>query len=129
MTHDPIADMLTRMRNALAQRHKYVDVRLSKLNGAILKVLQEEGLIEKFFNDEDNHMIRVFLKYDNNRNALISQLKRMSSPGRRLYVQWPDVPIVRKGLGMAIVSTSQGVMNGNKARIKQVGGELLCCVW
>lgn len=129
MIHDPIADMLTRMRNALLQQHRFVDVRLSKLNSAILKVLLEEGFIQKFLTDEEKKIIRVFLKYDSNKQPLITTLRRMSSPGRRRYVGCEEVPIVRKGLGTAVMSTSQGVMNGKSARNKRIGGELLCCVW
>ena len=129
MLNDPIADMLTRMRNANLQKHRYVDVRKSKMIEAILLVLQESGFIKEFQLVPEEGMIRVYLKFDEERAPIIKGLQRVSSPGRRVYVKSLDVPIVRRGIGMVVVSTSKGIMSGFQARKEKVGGELICTIW
>lgn len=129
MLSDPIADMLTRVRNAAQQKHRYVDVSLSKMIVFIIKVLEDEGFINGHVINEEKRLVRIYLKYDKSRNSLIQGLKRMSKPGRRVYVGWGEVPIIRKNLGLSVVSTSKGIMSGTSARKQRIGGELLCTVW
>lgn len=129
MLNDPIADMLTRIRNAVMQKHRYVDVSLSKMNLAVLSVLKESGFVSHFVANSEKRVVRIYLKYEANRNSFIQGLKRVSSPGRRVYVKADQVPVIRRGLGLSIVSTSQGIMSGKAARKENIGGELLCCVW
>lgn len=129
MLNDPIADMLTRVRNAAQQKHRYVDVRLSKMIIYIIKVLEEEGFVNAHVINEDKRLVRIYLKYDKSRSSLINGLKRMSKPGRRVYVKWEEVPIIRRNLGLSVVSTPKGVMSGTNARKQRMGGELLCTVW
>ncbi len=123
---DPIADMLTRIRNAHGAIHKKVLIPYSKMKVSIAEILKNEGYINDFaVQDKD---IKVTLKYAKGR-PLISGLKRISTPGRRVYVGVEDIPQVQNGLGICILSTSQGVMEGGAAREKKVGGELLCEIW
>lgn len=129
MINDPIADMLTRIRNAALQKHRYVNVRTSKLITALLSVMKETGFVLDFVNDENGRETRVFLRYHLNKFSLIQGLKRVSSPGRRIYVGWQDVPVVQNGLGLALVSTSKGIMSGQKAKNEKVGGEFMCTIW
>ncbi|MBM3192714.1 MAG: 30S ribosomal protein S8 [Chlamydiae bacterium] len=129
MLNDPIADMLTRIRNAALQKHRYVDVRASKLITSILSVMKETGFVLDFVNNENQKDIRVFLRYHLNKFSLIQGLKRVSSPGRRIYIGWQDVPVVQNGLGLAVVSTSKGVMSGQKAKNEKIGGEFICTIW
>jgi small subunit ribosomal protein S8 len=129
MIHDPIADMLTRIRNALAREHRFVHVLYSKINLNILNVLIEAGFIDKVLTDDEKHFIRVYLKYTSDRKPMIKNLKRVSSPGRRRYVGVEQLPVLRRGLGKTVVSTSKGVMDAEKARRENIGGELLCSVW
>jgi small subunit ribosomal protein S8 len=129
MIHDPIADMLTRIRNALAREHRFVHVMYSKLNVNILNVLVEAGFIDKLLVNEELHLIRVYLKYTYDRKPMINKLTRVSSPGRRRYVKAEELPVLRRGLGKTVVSTSKGVMDSDRARRENIGGELLCSVW
>lgn len=129
MLNDPIADMLTRIRNAALQKHRYVDVRSSKLITSLLSVMKECGFVHEFVFNEEERETRVFLRYHLNKHSLIKGLKRVSSPGRRIYVGWQDVPVIQNGLGLALISTSQGVMSGQKAKDKKVGGEFMCTIW
>lgn len=128
---DPIADFLTRIRNATAARHKYVDVNWSKMNQSIAQVMQESGFIEQFLVRSEGGIstMRVYLRYTRGRASVIRGLKRVSTPGRRYYVGYEDMPSVFNGLGISIVTTSQGVLSGQEARRRKVGGELLCFVW
>ena len=126
---DPIADLLTRIRNAMLARHRYVDVDLSKMKKSICEVLKESGYVEHFLIDDTKRKMRVFLKYNKRKTCVISGLKRISKPGVRRYVGYSDIPNVLEGLGLAILSTSKGVMSGSRARNEKVGGELLCTVW
>ena len=129
MLNDPIADMLTRIRNAALQKHRYVDVRASKMITSILSVMKDTGFVLDYVSGENQKEIRVFLRYHLNKFSLIQGLKRVSKPGRRIYVGWQDVPVVQNGLGLALVSTSKGIMSGQKAKNEKVGGEFICTIW
>jgi small subunit ribosomal protein S8 len=129
---DPVSDFLTRIRNALKARHRYVDVPLSKLKQNIAVILKEQGFIENYLvkTDQNNRgTMRVFLKYRMGRTPVITGIKRMSKPGLRRYVSSEDIPHFYGGLGLSIVSTSKGVLAGQDAQKQKVGGELLCIVW
>ena len=127
---DIVADLLTRIRNGKDAKHKYVDVRYSKLNKAIIEVLKEKGYVNSFLLNESMYCIRIFLKYKSKtRESIIQGLKRVSTPGRRFYVGYNDIPVVQSGLGIAILSTSSGVIDGHAALKQKEGGELLCLVW
>ncbi len=130
-TNDPIADLLTRIRNATRAQHRFVDLPKSRLNAEIVRVLKEEGFVQEFQLVEEDvaGYIRAELKYAPGRVSLIHGLKRVSKPGLRRYVSCSEIPFVCGGLGIAILSTSCGVMTGKNARAKHVGGELLCTVW
>jgi small subunit ribosomal protein S8 len=129
---DPIADMLTRIRNALAVRHDSVLVPASKVKLALAKILKDEGFILGFDSVRSStpqNMIKVALKYGERSDPTITGLKRVSKPGLRVYVQKNKIPRYYGGLGVAVVSTSQGIMTGHQAWRKGLGGELLCYVW
>ena len=131
MTSDPIADMLTRIRNGIMARHKQVFVPGSKIKIAILRILKQEGFIRDFevTKDVPQPQIRIVLKYDRDRSSVITGLLRVSRPGRRSYVKRDEIPWVLSGLGIAILSTSQGILTGQKARRLGLGGEVMCHVW
>jgi len=131
MMTDPIADMLTRIRNANMAQHRSVLIPSSKIKVALARILKEEGYIQHFDVNraEPQPMLRIILRYDENRRPVISGLKRVSKPGRRIYTKRQSIPRVRSGLGTTILSTSLGVMTGKKARRLNVGGEVLCYVW
>ena len=128
---DPIADLLTRIRNALIARHDRVDVPASKIKVAIVRILKDEGFIKNFKVSKDNKqgMIRVFLKYSDRNSPVINGLERISTPGRRVYQKSSDILPVLSGLGVAIVSTSAGVMTDKEARRQNLGGEMICQIW
>lgn len=128
---DPIADLLTRIRNALIARHDRVDVPASKIKVAIVRILKDEGFIKNFKVSKDNKqgMIRVFLKYSDRNTPVINGLERISKPGRRVYQKSADILPVLSGLGVAIVSTSSGVMTDKEARRQSIGGEMICQIW
>ena len=128
---DPISDMLTRIRNGLTVRKRFVMVPSSKIKIAIAQILLEEGYIQGYevTNERPQPNIRVWLKYDKKQRPVVTGLKRVSSPGRRVYRAKRDLPWVLSGLGVAIVSTPKGVMTGREARRQGVGGEVLCYVW
>ena len=128
---DPIADMLTKIRNAVQVRHEKVDVPTSKLKLEIVKILKTEGYIKNFkkVTEDNKNIIRIFLKYDDSNNSVIHGVEKISTPGRRVYSGYKDLPRVYNGLGTLIVSTSAGVTTGKKASEKMVGGELVCKVW
>ncbi|ERF59763.1 MULTISPECIES: 30S ribosomal protein S8 [Treponema] len=128
---DPVADMLTKVRNAVAVRHEKVDVPTSKLKLEIVKILKTEGYIKNFkkVQEDGKNIIRIFLKYDGQNNSVIHGMKKISTPGRRVYSGFKDLPRVYNGYGTLIVSTSAGVTTGKKATEKMVGGELICTVW
>jgi small subunit ribosomal protein S8 len=133
---DPIADMLTRIRNAVSSRHPRVDLPASKLKVEIARILQDEGYILGFKLVDANgsgqtaqQVVRLFLKYGSGGERVISGIERVSRPGRRVYVSRDDVPSVLGGLGVSILTTSRGVMSGRAAQRAGVGGEILCNVW
>ncbi len=128
---DPIADMLTKIRNASAARFEKVDIPTSKMKLEIVKILKNEGYIKNFkkVNQDNFSYIRIFLKYDEKQNPIIHGLQKISTPGRRVYAGYREMPRVLNGYGTLIVSTSQGVTTGKKAVEKKVGGELICSVW
>ena len=128
---DSIADMLTRIRNAGAAKHETVDVPASKMKKAIAQILLDEGYIKslQLIEDGKQGIIRIVLKYGENKTSVISGLRRVSKPGLRIYTNCEDMPKVMKGLGIAIVSTSKGVMTDKQARKENVGGEVLAFVW
>jgi small subunit ribosomal protein S8 len=130
MVTDPIADMLTRVRNAASARHRRVDMPVSKLKVEIARLLKENHYIHDFkvLEDQKFGVLRLYLKYYQEK-SVIRELKRVSRPGLRRYVGVQEIPRVRNGLGMAILSTSRGVMNDSEARANKVGGELLAIVW
>lgn len=131
MLTDPIADMLTRIRNAQKARHEKVEMPSSRMKKEIARILKDEGFIKNYkaITDKHKEVLAVFLKYDSDSGPVIKGLKRSSKPGRRLYVNKDDIPSVRGGLGVAIISTSKGLMTDREARKEQVGGEWLCSVW
>lgn len=128
---DPIADMLTRIRNANSAKHETVDIPASNMKKAIAQILLDEGYIAsyKVIEDEKQGVIRVTLKYTENKAQVITGLRRVSKPGLRIYSNVEDMPKVMKGLGIAIVSTSKGIMTDREARKQNVGGEVLAFVW
>lgn len=128
---DPIADMLTKVRNAVQARHEKVDVPTSRLKLEIVKILKTEGYIKNFkkIQEEGKNIIRIFLKYDDTNDSVIHGLEKVSKPGRRVYSGYKDLPRVFNGYGTLIVSTSLGVTTGKKASEKMVGGEVICKVW
>lgn len=127
--HDPISDFLTRIRNAQKQKHKYVDLRLSKQVHNIAKLLEAQGFVEHVLVDDEKRRMRVFLKYSKSRMPVVNGLKRESSPGLRRYIGHQDIPKILGGMGMAVVSTTQGIIDGETARQKKLGGEYLCTIW
>jgi small subunit ribosomal protein S8 len=128
---DPIADMLTRIRNANNAKHTKVVIPSSNIKKAIAAILMEEGYIKdvKYMEDDKQGMIEITLKYGEDSSKVISGIKRISKPGLRIYTSKNDVPKVLNGLGIAIISTSKGIMTDKNARKSNVGGEVLCYVW
>ena len=140
MMMDTVADFLSRIRNANLVYKEYVDTQYSKVNEAIAKILKEEGfikdyeIVEEAFKRAKNpenkkKVLRVYLKYGPNRERVINEIQRVSKPGRRVYVGVEEIPLVKAGLGVAILSTNKGIIPGYKARKFGVGGEVLCYVW
>lgn len=128
---DPIADMLTRIRNASSVKHETVDVPGSKFKVELARILKQEGFIRefKFIEDDKQGNLRIFLKYGAGKERVITGIKRISKPGLRVYANKEEVPRVLGGLGIAILSTSGGVMTDKQARSEGVGGEVICYVW
>ena len=129
---DPISDLLTRIRNASSERHEKVEVPASRIKANIVRVLKEEGYIKNFrlMRDEQGHpVIKVFLKYTDKGDSVIQGIRRISRPGLRQYSSYGEFPRPLNGAGVAIVSTSKGVVTGQRARTWKVGGEVLCEVW
>jgi small subunit ribosomal protein S8 len=128
---DPIAHMLTKMRNAISAQKPQVEVKSSKLKARIAEILKEEGYIKNFeiISDNKQGILKIYFIYDNNKESVISNLQRVSKPSRRFYVAKDEVPSVLSGLGIAILSTSRGVMTDRAAREVGVGGEVICYVW
>ena len=130
-TTDPIADMLTRIRNANTSKHSTVDIPASKMKSSIAQILLDEGYIKSFeeIKDEKQGILRVTLKYDESGKRVISGLKRISKPGLRIYVNKEEIPQVLNGLGIALISTSKGIKTDKNARKDGLGGEVLAYVW
>jgi small subunit ribosomal protein S8 len=128
---DPIADMLTRIRNANMVRHEKLEVPASNLKKEIAEILKREGFVRdvEYVEDSKQGIIRIFLKYGQNDERVITGLKRISKPGLRVYAKTNEVPRVLNGLGIALVSTSNGLLTDKEARAKQVGGEIVAYVW
>ncbi len=128
---DPIADMLTRIRNANMVRHEKLEIPASNLKKEIAEILKREGFIRdvEYVEDSKQGIIRIFLKYGQNDERVITGLKRISKPGLRVYAKTNEVPKVLNGLGIALVSTSNGLLTDKEARAKQVGGEIVAYVW
>lgn len=132
MHSDPIADLLTRIRNGLHARHDYVDVPYSRIKEAIVKILKDEGFIANCVTTQDGHkfpVIRIHLRYDEKRRPVIKQIRRVSKPGLRVYRGSDELRPLRSGLATRIVTTSSGVMTDREARKRRIGGEVLCEVW
>lgn len=127
---DPIADMLTRIRNATSVRQEYVDMPSSKLKINLAKLMKDEGYILNYrlIKDKGHELLRIMLKYSG-KNSLIIGLKRISRPGRRVYCGYNELPVIHGGLGIAIVSTSKGILTDAQARNEKIGGELVCAIW
>lgn len=128
---DTIADLLTRIRNALSAKHTSVEVPASNMKKAIVQILLDEGYIRKFIVSDDGKqgVIKIYLKYTEDKKPAIVGLKRVSKPGLRIYSSVEDMPKVMKGLGIALISTSKGVMTDRRARRENVGGEVLAFIW
>jgi small subunit ribosomal protein S8 len=128
---DPIADMLTRIRNANMVRHEKLEVPASKIKREIAEILKREGFIRdvEYIEDNKQGILRIFLKYGPNNERVITGLKRISKPGLRVYAKADEIPRVLNGLGIAIISTSQGILTDKEARAKRTGGEIIAYVW
>jgi len=128
---DPVADYLTRIRNALHAKYNYVDIPASNLKRKMSRILLEQGYIKKYIiiKDGKQGLIRIWLKYDEEKNPVITKIIRVSKPGRRQYVNVNDLPRVKNNLGIAILTTPKGVITANEARRQNVGGEVLCYIW
>lgn len=128
---DPIADLLTRVRNAGNAKHPKLDMPASRIKEAVATVLKDQGYIKnlKVTPDDKQGVLSIYLKYDQDNTPIIHEIKRVSTPGRRVYVGKDEIPKIKNGLGCAIISTSKGVMHGEAAREAQVGGEVICTVW
>lgn len=127
--NDPIAELLTKIRNAKGAQHRFVDMSFSKMKVKILDILKNQRFIENFLVNEEKHKLRVFLRYNNNRESIIHGLDRVSRSGLRRYIGYNRIPRIFNGMGIAILSTPKGVIDGETARNLKVGGEILCTVW
>lgn len=128
---DPIADMLTKIRNASLSKHEKVDISSSNLKLQIIKILKNEGFIRNFKKVTKDNLpsIRVYLKYDDKSSPVIHGIERVSTPGRRAYCGYKDIPSVYNGIGVVVISSSLGVITGKKAKDAKVGGEVICKIW
>jgi small subunit ribosomal protein S8 len=128
---DPVADFLTRVRNANSVNHEKVEIPASKVKKTMAGILKEEGFIKdfEFVEDDKQGVLRLYLKYGPNKQKVITGIKRISKPGLRVYVKKDEVPRVLGGLGIAVISTSYGIMTDKEARKRQLGGEVICYVW
>jgi small subunit ribosomal protein S8 len=128
---DPVADMLTRIRNANMVKLQKVDIPSSNMKISIANVLKQEGFIKnyKVISDNLQGILRIYLKYIDEKDSVINEIKRVSKPGGRVYVKSEDIPVIKSGLGVAVLSTSKGVITDNAARKAGLGGELICTIW
>ncbi|WP_215540435.1 30S ribosomal protein S8 [Borreliella bavariensis] len=126
-----VGDMLTKLRNASRVKHGSVDLKMSNMNKSILNILKEEGYIKdfNFLEKEGIVFIKVLLKYDNKRNPVINKIDAISTPGRKIYSSYKNMPRIKNGYGILIISSSKGVITGKEAKDKKIGGELICSVW
>lgn len=129
MFNDPIAEFLTKVRNAQQAQHKFVDVYVSKMKTSIANIMRDHGFIENFIVSDNQKKMRIFLKYTKSRNGIIREIKRISKPGRRIYVPIERLPRIMGGIGIAVLSTSKGILDDETARKNKVGGEVLCYIW
>ncbi|MCC6127762.1 MAG: 30S ribosomal protein S8 [Chlamydiae bacterium] len=127
--NDPIAELLTKIRNAKGAQHRYVDLGFSKIKIKLLEIMKNHGFIENFLVNEELRKVRVFLRYNHQRESVLRGLQRESTCGLRRYVGHQEIPRVFNGMGLAILSTSKGVIDGETARNLKVGGELICTIW
>lgn len=127
--NDPIAELLTKIRNAKIAQHRFVDLRYSKNKAKILEILKQHGFIANFLVNEEKFKMRVFLKYTKTRESVLHGLKRESTSGLRRYIGHQEIPRVLNGMGIAILTTSKGILEGEAARELKIGGEILCTVW
>jgi len=129
--NDPIADLLTKLRNASKAQHRFIDIGWSNMKEAIVKILRDKGFVAHYLVKEEKKIatMRIFLKYGMEREPVIQGIRRVSRPSLRRYVSYQDIPRVMGGMGITILSTSKGVLEGNTARQQKVGGELLCLAW
>jgi small subunit ribosomal protein S8 len=128
---DPISDFLTRLRNALKSRHETVDIPISKMKVDVARIMKEEGFIDNFkaIEDKTQGTLRLYLKYGPENENIINGLKRVSRPGRRVYIGGDEIPYVMGGYGINIISTSKGIITGKEAKRQNIGGEIICEVW
>ena len=131
MMTDPLADMLTRIRNAHRARHEKVEVPSSRLRMGVAKVLKKEGFIKnyKLVQDQKQGVLRIYLKYSDEDKPVIQGIRKVSKPGRRVYSGYEKIPVPRGGFGVTVLSTSKGIMSDKEAVLKKIGGEILCHVW
>lgn len=127
--NDPIAELLTKIRNAKDAQHRFVDLNHSKVKIKILEILKNHGYIENFLVNEEKRKIRIFLRYTKARESVIRGLKRISTSGLRRYIGYREIPKVFNGMGLSILSTPQGIVDGETARNLKAGGEIICTVW
>ena len=127
--NDPIAELLTKIRNAKGAQHRYVDLSFSKIKIKLLEIMKSHGFIENFLVNEESYKVRIFLRYNRNRESVLRGLTRESTCGLRRYIGYSEIPRVFNGMGLAIISTSKGVLDGETARNLKVGGELICTIW
>ncbi len=127
--NDPIAELLTKIRNAKDAQHRFVDISYSKIKIKLLDILKTHGFIENFLVNEELRKVRVFLRYTKTRESVIRGLKRVSTSGLRRYIGYREIPKVFNGMGLAILTTPQGVIDGETARNLKTGGEIICTVW
>ncbi len=126
---DVIADLLTRIRNGLMARKRFVDIPTSKMKTKIVEILKEHGFVENFLVSDQKKLIRIYLRYNRSRRPVIHEVKRISKPSLRKYVKHQQIPNIKNGLGITILSTTQGLLDGVTAKEKKLGGELICSVW
>ncbi len=127
--NDPIAELLTKIRNAKGAQHRFVDLGFSKMKIKLLEIMKNHGFIENFLVNEELRKVRVFLRYNRQRESVLKGLQRESTCGLRRYIGYQEIPRVFNGMGLAILSTSKGVVDGETARNLKVGGELICTIW
>jgi len=127
--NDPISEFLTKIRNAQKAEHKFVDISISKMKVNLANIMKQHGFVENFILNDKERKMRIFLKYNKSRKGIIRHMRRVSKPGRKIYTTSDKIPRILGGIGLAILSTSQGVVDDATARKLKVGGEVLCYIW